>query len=237
MKFVGVGLFIISVLSIFVFLGNTPPPGPGRIRGEVTIGPLCPVEPCPNPPPEIYSSRQLVLQNDSETPRFIPLNPDGTFQAMIPAGTYTVGMTDCIFLGCTDNLPKTIVVHPNETTFVTIIIDTGIQASVDAGAGAIAGKVTIGPLCPVEPCTNPPPEIYSSRQLVLQPDSGNSRFVPLNPDGTFQATMPAGTYTVNMTDCSFLGCTYSMPITITIRPNETTFVIITIDTGIRAPPR
>jgi len=101
------------------------------------------------------------------------------------------------------------------------------------GQGTISGKVTIGPLCPVEPCPNPRPDIYTSRQLILQPVSGNPTYIQLNPDGSFQATVNAGTYTVNLTNCTFLGCKYSLPRTVTVSPSETTTIDINIDTGIR----
>jgi len=99
--------------------------------------------------------------------------------------------------------------------------------------GTISGEVIIGPLCPVEPCKNPDPDIYISRQLILQPGFGNTIHVPLNPDGSFQATVNAGTYTMNLIDCTFLGCKRSLPITVTIIPNKITTIDINIDTGIR----
>jgi hypothetical protein len=113
-----------------------------------------------------------------------------------------------------------------------------VQGTQTSGQGTISGKVTIGPLCPVEPCPDPIPDIYTSRQLilqplVLQPDSGNPMYIQLNPDGSFQATVNAGIYTVNLTNCTFLGCKYILPKIVAVRPNETTTVNIDIDTGIR----
>ena len=108
-----------------------------------------------------------------------------------------------------------------------------MQGTQSPEQGTISGKVTIGPLCPVEPCPNPIPNIYTSRQLILQPGSGDPIYVQLNSDGSFQATVNAGTYTVNLTNCTFLGCKYSLPKTITVKPNENTVIDINIDTGIR----
>lgn len=105
----------------------------------------------------------------------------------------------------------------------------GIQAE----RGTISGKVTIGPLCPVEPCRNPDPDIYASRQLILQPPFGNQIRIQLNADGSFRATVNAGTYTVDLTDCTFLGCKRSLPIIATVSPNGLTTIDIDIDTGIR----
>lgn len=108
-----------------------------------------------------------------------------------------------------------------------------MQATQEREQGTISGKVTIGPLCPVEPCPDPSPGIYASRQLVLQPRSGGPTYVQLNSDGSFLATVDDGTYAVSLTNCTFLGCKYSLPKTITVKPNEITVIDINIDTGIR----
>ncbi|MBI2185230.1 MAG: hypothetical protein HYU39_09780 [Thaumarchaeota archaeon] len=99
--------------------------------------------------------------------------------------------------------------------------------------GTIIGKVTIGPLCPVEPCPNPTQNVYSTRTITLRSATGNTTSVPLNSDGHFQAKVNPGTYELNLTDCTFLGCRTALPKTIKIEPNTTTKTDIDIDTGIR----
>ena len=99
----------------------------GMIAGKVSIGPLCPVEPCPGPTPDPYSSRQVVMQAQGKAAIYLPLNSDGTFQGEVPAGTYSVTITDCQFMGCRYGLPKTVVMEANKTTSVEIDIDTGIR--------------------------------------------------------------------------------------------------------------
>ena len=101
------------------------------------------------------------------------------------------------------------------------------------GYGVLHGKVNIGPLCPVEPCTRDAGDIYSSRALLLQPESGVMIRVPLNVDGSFKASVKFGIYVVNLSDCAFLGCNRSLPQKEVIRANETTELNISIDTGIR----
>lgn len=102
-------------------------------------------------------------------------------------------------------------------------------------SGMIEGKVTIGPFCPVEPPSGcpPPPGTYTSRQIVLTPDFGKKVFIPLNETGYFTARVKSGTYELDLTNCMFLGCDYSLPITVDIKPNKPTRVSIEIDTGIR----
>jgi len=102
-----------------------------------------------------------------------------------------------------------------------------------APKGIISGKVAIGPLCPVEPCPSPQPNPYSSREILLQPRVGEPISFRLSAEGNFLATVDAGTYTVNLTDCVFWGCAHSLPQTVTIEANKTTQLDIVIDTGIR----
>ncbi len=108
---------------------TTPPPGTrnATIYGRVRIGPLCPVEPCPNPPTDVYSSRALMLQSEKGNAIQVKLGPDGSFKAAVDPGTYTVTLTDCSFLGCRNALPKKVTVAPGQALQVDIDIDTGIR--------------------------------------------------------------------------------------------------------------
>ncbi len=99
--------------------------------------------------------------------------------------------------------------------------------------GTVSGKVSIGPLCPVEPCPDPVPDVYSSRYVVLQPEAGEPTRIRLSSDGDFETQVRAGTYRVNLTECTFLGCSRELPKIVTVKANETIYVQIDIDTGIR----
>ncbi len=103
----------------------------------------------------------------------------------------------------------------------------------DEQIGTVAGKVSIGPLCPVEPCPGPVPDVYSSRYIILQPEAGEPTQVKLNSNGSFEAQLKPGTYKVNLTDCTFMGCSRVLPKTVTVKANETTYIQIDIDTSIR----
>jgi hypothetical protein len=59
--------------------------------------------------------------------------------------------------------------------------------------------------------------------------------VPVQTDGTFQATITAGSYTVNMSPCEYLGCQGAFPVSVDILDGETATLNIDIDTGIRSP--
>ena len=108
----------------------------------------------------------------------------------------------------------------------------------DVPTGVFAGSVTIGPFCPVGPCTNPVGDTYSSRQLQLQNGEGEDVLVDLRRDGTFLAFVPVGEYSVSLSDCVYLGCSSALPVTVVIHDGEATDLDIDIDTGIRSaiPP-
>ena len=100
--------------------------------------------------------------------------------------------------------------------------------------GTLKGTVSIGSLCPVEPCPITVSNPYTSRTIILQKQTGE--FFPpiiLQEDGSFETEIGVGTYTLSLSDCSFLGCSRSLPKTITIEENKTTEINIDIDTGIR----
>ena len=100
--------------------------------------------------------------------------------------------------------------------------------------GELSGSVTIGPLCPVEPCADAG-DVYSSRELVLQQPGGVRHKVPLQPDGTFEAVISTGSYTVDLDPCEYPGCDGAFPVSIDIGEGEPAILNIDIDTGIRSP--
>ncbi len=137
---------------------------------------------------------------------------------------------DAVF-GPKDPVPMTFVAIPEYPCPGESPTPTAIVPS--QGEGTLYGKVSIGPLCPVEPCPNPKPDVYSSKSLVLQPTSGQPTYVNLNPDGSFKAAVKAGTYSVSLTNCDYMGCKRSLPQTVVVKPGEASQLEISIDTGIR----
>ena len=99
--------------------------------------------------------------------------------------------------------------------------------------GVLYGQVRIGPLCPVEPCPNPTPDVYSSRSLILETEAGKSVEVPLMQDGWFKAPVAVGVYIVTLTNCDFLGCKTALPRKVEVVADGVTILEIDIDTGIR----
>lgn len=100
--------------------------------------------------------------------------------------------------------------------------------------GTLVGKISIGPLCPVEPCPASVPNPYTSRMIVLKPAEGGQEIsVKMNANGEFTAQVAAGNYQLTITNCDYLGCSRVLPKKIAIEANRTTAVYIDIDTGIR----
>ncbi|MDO8486586.1 MAG: hypothetical protein Q7S77_02740 [Candidatus Staskawiczbacteria bacterium] len=102
--------------------------------------------------------------------------------------------------------------------------------------GIIQGKVTIGPICPVEregvPCPVPP-EAYTSREVILY----NSNRVIVKrmhflPNGTYLFEIPVGMYIIDIPKQG-IGGSKDLPKTIAVKSGETVDFNFSIDTGIR----
>jgi hypothetical protein len=110
----------------------------------------------------------------------------------------------------------------------TTLTSQTLLVSTQAGPAGIAGKVTIV-LCPEPAVVNAsfcqvPADMYSARQLVLTPSSGAPVAIPLNPDGTFTAQVPSGSYQVSISNCNFLGCDRPYPSSISVVTSMTVTV-------------
>ncbi len=109
-----------------IWEGETPFRPVGLLKGKLTIGPLCPVGPCPSPIQNPYSNLQLVLKGEGQT-QYPRINSDGEFELEVPAGKYVLTATSCSYLGCKNEFPKEITVEENKTVSIEISLDTGIR--------------------------------------------------------------------------------------------------------------
>lgn len=104
--------------------------------------------------------------------------------------------------------------------------------------GTLTGRVTIGPLRPVErigePTPTPPPELFSSRSINIFTADGTTLVTnaKINPDGTYAVTLPPGVYVVNIARAG-IERARNLPQTVTITTGATLQLDIDIDTGIR----
>ncbi len=111
----------------------------------------------------------------------------------------------------------------------------------DSETGFLSGKVSIGPLCPVE--TDPPDpgclpteETYKAWPVGVFSVDGKQLVVQLQPqlDGTYEVAVPDGKYMIDLEDRHFSGVGGSnLPTFVEINAADTTRLDINIDTGIR----
>ena len=104
--------------------------------------------------------------------------------------------------------------------------------------GLLEGKVTIGPLCPVEtippdPAFQPTQETYNSWPIVVWTSDKKTKVARIEPelDGNYLINLPEGNYLVDLDKQHMFG--KNLPAIIVIEPNETSLLNIDIDTGIR----
>ncbi|MDD1718862.1 MAG: hypothetical protein LUQ25_02265 [Methanoregulaceae archaeon] len=123
---------------------------------------------------------------------------------------------------------------PASLVIITAVLLSGCAAT---GQGTLSGHVTIGPLCPVEPCHPTPEQIASAYNArVVNVFTLNQdvliTYSKIGPDGNYMVRLPPGSYIV---DIGHIGIDRStdVPAEVTIVQGQTTVLNITIDTGLR----
>ncbi len=121
----------------------------------------------------------------------------------------------------------------------------GAASSTSTGkSGTLAANFSIGPTAPVcmaNATVGPAPPPYSSLDAVVtSTQSGQNTTLPLSwlSNGcsawsSLSASLPPGTYSLNLSSCQFMGCARSLPRSFTVQAGQTTSVSVSVDTGIR----
>jgi hypothetical protein len=119
---------------------------------------------------------------------------------------------------------------------VYVTFDSGLPAETGNKTGTLTGKVSIGPLCPVEPCTIPHDRLvaaYAAHPITIStPDGIVVTTVTADPESGYTVALKPGTYVVAIPKQG-IGGSPELPATVTIRSGETVVLNISIDTGIR----
>lgn len=130
--FVLLAIIVIGLASAGFSVGcSSSAPGDGILEGNVTIGPICPVErqgsPCPVPC-ELYQARKVLIYDSSGTKLIVEADIDctGHYSIELKSGTYTVDITRDNF-GRVSGVPQKIELKPGQTVALNIDIDTGIR--------------------------------------------------------------------------------------------------------------
>lgn len=122
-----------------------------------------------------------------------------------------------------------------------IMLFSCTKQSLMVGNGVLKGKISIGPLCPVErippdPACLPTAETYKAWAVDVWSVDKKSRVASLNPklDGTYQIELPSGYYSIDF-DVARTGSIGSsnLPKIISVTNRDTTVFNVNIDTGIR----
>lgn len=115
--------------------------------------------------------------------------------------------------------------------------------SAGPGKGFLNGTVSMGslrPVCQVNSSSGPVPSYIASIQAVVTSKSGNAVHIPIDWSlsggceaiGNFKAALDPGSYSLNLSSCSFMGCKAALPKAFVILPERTTSVQVVIETGI-----
>jgi hypothetical protein len=123
------------------------------------------------------------------------------------------------------------------TIAVAVVLNSSdLPAGNGAGTGTLTGNVSIGPLCPVEPCTVPYDRIaaaYAARPITISTPTGTVvTTVIADPETGYTVALKPGTYVVDIPHQG-IGGSPELPKTVTLRSGEIVRLDISIDTGIR----
>ena len=128
---------VVAVVVLAIGIGayysaNTLTPSPagkGTLEGQVSIGPICPVErpdnPC-KPSPEAYAARKMIVSKGGAKVATVDIDSNGHYSVQLDAGTYTIDINR-IGIDRSPELPKQIQIKTGETIKLDISIDTGIR--------------------------------------------------------------------------------------------------------------
>ena len=126
-------LIIVTLILFYIFMSScsSKVSEPGRLEGEVTIGPIVPVEkpdtqyeiPC-----EVYEARKVVIYDENYEKLMQQVNIDcnGFYQVDLEPGFYVIEINHT-GIDHSSEVPKKVEIKSNQTTELDIDIDTGIR--------------------------------------------------------------------------------------------------------------
>ena len=241
-----------QILSTFKFI---VPGEPGLLAKVVNSGGLCADGPC-HWETAIYQDGRIVVEGETQhissaevaslntaiggadfeqirSQRFAGMCPaayDGplyTFEFMTSGGVE-------ILNSCETEI------HRFDPLFVVVenlvAKYSGIVLSPYSGNGTLSGKVSIGPICPVEQIDNPcptPPEAYASREFLVNKDGKTVTSFHADSNGDYSISLVAGTYIITPTNTGIGFVSKELPANVTIKSGSTVTLNIDVDTGIR----
>ena len=129
-----------GVIKEFNIQGEAVDPNNGLLRGKITIGPLCPVEPCDIPPDQvakIYESRKVFIYDKATRAKVdeVNLDKEGFYSFSLKSGKYIVDVSDADGNALPLNerrpigsaIPAEVEIKAGSITVLNFDIDTGIR--------------------------------------------------------------------------------------------------------------
>lgn len=121
-----------------------------------------------------------------------------------------------------------------------LLFFSGCDKLFNKDPGFLRGKISIGPLCPVEtvppdPGCQPTPETYKAYPVYIMTSNGRREIAQITPalDGSYKTELVTGHYLIVLgTEFNRPGSS-NLPAEVEINPQDTTILNIDIDTGIR----
>lgn len=103
----------------------------GTLKGQVTIGPVCPVEnsdhPC-TPTAEMYAAAKVFVYKMDKKTLVKTITPDATghFAVFLPVGDYFIDMIHQR-IGETTDVPTTVTILSDKSVTLSLSVDTGLR--------------------------------------------------------------------------------------------------------------
>ena len=126
------------------------------------------------------------------------------------------------------------------TSVLITILFLSCDKIIENNPGFLDGKISIGPLCPVEhdpPDTSclPTADTYKAYQVGIWSVRGNAPVTQIHPalDGTFRIELEPGFYTLKLENNLYGAGSSNLPVEVKILPGKETRFDVNIDTGIR----
>ena len=124
--------------------------------------------------------------------------------------------------------------------FIITVLSSGCNKLAESDPGFLEGKISIGPLCPVEhdpPDTAclPTAETYKAYPVGIWTSKGNTLITIITPalDGSFKMELEPGFYTIRLEKNLYSIGSSNLPAEVSINSGKETLLDISIDTGIR----
>jgi hypothetical protein len=135
-KSIILGIMVTIVLMLISASCSRDSAGSGTLEGQVTIGPLQPVErPGFNPPvpPEVFASRKIMVYDERGKSLIKQVSIEqtdqtnaGVYRVEFPAGKYMVDINHS-GIDHSSDVPSVVEIEPGQTVVLNINIDTGIR--------------------------------------------------------------------------------------------------------------